>query len=240
MKTIKNKIKNFFDVRVESIVDKQQISFDYLQISQLFKEENFIPLSKWSISPSTILHILNDISINKRKNIIEFGSGSSTFYIAKLIKLRKMDAVFYSVDSDKEWVNELERQLSLQGLKEYVKIIYSPLRAVTNEISLDNQKTWYSAEIINSIIPDDQVFDLIVVDGPIGANSPLARYSAIPFLKKRIAKKFSIYLDDVEREDEQKILLKWQDELNCEVENMERYAVLFKATDYNVKPFSLK
>lgn len=46
-----------------------------LQLLDSLKPINtFLPATTWSLNPSTIVHILNDILINERKNIIEFGS----------------------------------------------------------------------------------------------------------------------------------------------------------------------
>src|SRR5690606_13337464 len=131
----KKRIKNFADSRIKLVKDQQranqQVNFDFSQITQLFKEDTFIPLSAWAISPSTILHFLNDIIINKRKNIIEFGLGASTFYIAKLLKVLKLEAVFFSVESDEKWVKELRRQLQVYQLDHYVNIIHAPLVKVS-------------------------------------------------------------------------------------------------------------
>src|SRR5690554_4806588 len=95
MSSLKKKIKDFVDKKVKEVKthqsQSQQASLDYAQLSRLFPESNFIPFTTWTISPSVILHILNDIVINNRSNIIEFGSGASTLYIAKLIQTLKLD-----------------------------------------------------------------------------------------------------------------------------------------------------
>src|SRR5690242_11048593 len=55
-------------------------------------------LTTFSMMPSTVVHILNDMVINDRKMIIEFGSGNSTIFIARLIHLLGSGIQFYSID----------------------------------------------------------------------------------------------------------------------------------------------
>lgn len=47
----------------------------------LLMDENinkYIPFTDYALSPYSIAHILNDLAINSRKNIVEFGSGTSS------------------------------------------------------------------------------------------------------------------------------------------------------------------
>jgi len=243
IKKVKNKFKKFVDVRVRLLKDQQyknqQINFNYNQLSQLFSEDSFIPFSAWAISPTTILHVINDISINGRQNIIEFGAGASTFYIAKLLKTIKSNAKFYSVESDKVWALELQRQLELYEISDYVKIIYAPLVDVSTDYTLKNQKTWYDTNILDQVLREQVEFDLILVDGPFGGSTPFARYSAVPYLERYINDKTSIYLDDIQRKDELEILTQWNKILNFNVREIERYACLKKDQNFDVTPFQL-
>lgn len=240
---IKSNIKKFIDVRIRLIKDQQrvneQITFNYNQISKLFKEDSFIPFSAWSISPSTILHILNDITINKRKCIIEFGSGSSTFFIAKLIKTLKCESTFYTIESDENWANELKRQLEIYNLENHVTVIYAPLVEVADNLSYNAQKTWYDLEKFKNLISTTK-FDLIIVDGPYGGSTPFARYSAIPFLLDKLAENYTVFLDDINRNDERFIAAEWGQILNGEFKFIERYAVFSTNQKFDVSPFQLK
>tara|TARA_R100000935_G_scaffold50402_1_gene76257 strand:+ start:3580 stop:4329 length:750 start_codon:yes stop_codon:yes gene_type:complete len=244
IKRLKNKIKRLIDLRVNLIKDQQrlneQTTFCYSQISQLFKEDSFIPFSAWAISPCTILHILNDISINKRRNIIEFGSGASTFFIAKLLKVMEINATFFSVESDKKWAYEMERQLKIYKLEDYVKIIYAPLKEVQDDILFRDQKTWYDSKVLERELLKIKKIDLVLVDGPFGGSTPYARYSAIPFLELKLASNYSIYLDDINRIHENVIIQEWKNKLNCEVKYIDRYAKISNSQDFDVTPFQLQ
>ena len=117
IKSFINNLKEKIDLRFNNLKIQQhfnsQIQFNYLQLKSLFSESTFTPMTTWSISPSTILHVLNDISINQPKNIIEFGSGISTIYIAKLIKLNKLKVKFFVVESDNTWIDQMKKELKL-------------------------------------------------------------------------------------------------------------------------------
>lgn len=241
---IKIKLRKFVDLRVGAIIKSQtllqQTNFNYNQISQLFNESSFIPFSSWAISPNAILHILNDITMNKRKAVIEFGAGASTFYIAKLIDKQELGTLFYSVESDQVWAEELARQLKILKLDHIVKIIYAPIKAVPTEISFGEQSTWYDIDILNSKIDNSVQFDVVVVDGPVGKNTPYSRFSAIPFLKDKMKTDFSVFLDDINRSDEMKITEEWQRILNCRSVFYERYVNLTSTDNFDTLPFQLE
>lgn len=237
---IQKKIRRILDVRIDFLIEKQQINFDYNYISQLFKEKDlFIPLTEWSLSPKTIAHVLNEIIIHKRKSIIEFGSGASTIYIAKLIKSMNLECMFFSVESNSEWAAEMSRQLKLHRLEEYVVIIQAPLTPVPEHLSCKEQKIWYDADSIQLAIKGAPLFDLVIIDGPAGNSTPFARFSAIPFLEKNLASSFSLFLDDIGRNHELQIIKEWQNILKCEIEYLNRYAVLHQNTRFRVNPFRL-
>lgn len=244
IKKLKGKIDVYVDGKFKKEFNKQreisQIQFNYSQLNQLFTGVSFfIPLSKWAISPSTITHVLNDIVVNDRRSIIEFGSGTSTLYIAKLLKTNKVEASFFSVESNAEWGAKIKRQLELLELTGYVTIINAPIKSVDKKLTLGAQTVWYDVDILNESLKMVPNFDLVLVDGPFGGLTPNARFSAVPYLKDKLARTYAVFLDDIDRKDEQFILKNWQDILQCSKENIERYAVLSSGTEFLSKPFQL-
>lgn len=73
-KSIKNKIKFKLYNKQEDILGKLNLS--------VFQFKTYLPHSKSSLNYSSINSLLNDVVINNRKNIIEFGGGLSTIYLA--------------------------------------------------------------------------------------------------------------------------------------------------------------
>ena len=243
IKSFINNLKEKIELRFNNLKIQQhfnsQIQFNYLQLKSLFSESTFTPMTTWSISPSTILHVLNDISINQPKNIIEFGSGISTIYIAKLIKLNKLKVKFFVVESDNTWIDQMKKELKLNDLENFIEFIHAPIVKISNDLTYKNQTTWYDIKILKSILGDIKYFDLILVDGPIGSSSSFARYSAIPFLFNKISNNCRIYLDDVDRKDEKEITKQWEIKLGVKPEIIERYAYFNLKKGFDTKPFQL-
>jgi hypothetical protein len=210
------------------------------QLLNLFDSNIFIPLTKWSISPKEVLHVCNDLVINKRKSIIEFGSGFSTFCIAQLLKNNQIKASFITIENDIEWARELNNLLKQFGLGEYVKVIIAPISEVKKIISKNEQELWYDYNILNNELINFSKFDLVIVDGPIGAITPYARYSAVPFLKEKLSDNYAIFLDDTHRDIEFEIAHDWHKLLGGEIRGYNRYYCLTNKNNFNVSPFGNK
>ena len=244
IKKIKDRINVYVDGKFKRIYNKQrkinQIQFNYSQINQLFTNAPFfIPLSEWAISPSAIAHVLNDIVVNDRKSIIEFGSGASTFYIAKLLKSNKIEASFFSVESNVKWANQIKKQLEFLDLTNYVTVIISPIKSVDRSLALGDQKVWYDVDVLNEHLKDTHSIDLVLVDGPFGGLTPNSRFSAVPYLKDKLAETYAIFLDDIDRREEKFIFENWQNILQCSKQKVERYAVLSSEAEFYSRPFQL-
>lgn len=240
----KRKIKQFVDQRIKEIKkhqsQTQQIHFDYSQISKLFPEPNFIPLTSWAISPSTILHMLNDVVINNRQSIIEFGSGASTLYIAQLIKVQNLNTRFYSVESDEIWIEKMKNELKKLDLEDQVNFILAPLKEVAPELRLNEQTLWYDTEKISKALNGkSESIDLVIVDGPYGGSTPFARYSALPFIKTYLKKDFSVFLDDIHRSEEKIILQEWKEILGLKPIRFKRYGYFITNSSFSIQPFKI-
>ncbi|WP_339916366.1 class I SAM-dependent methyltransferase [Yeosuana marina] len=230
--------------RLEKKVDlNYQLNEDSLALNQLlrlFDNNIFVPLTKWSISPKEVLHICNDLVINKRTNIIEFGCGFSTLCIAQLLKNNRIKASFVTIDNDIEWTKELTKILKRLNLEEFVKIIVAPISEVEKSISKNEQELWYDFNILNNELINISNFDLVIVDGPIGAITPYARYSAVPFLKEKLSDNYAIFLDDTHRDIEFEIAHEWHKSLGGEIKGYNRYYCLTNKNNFNVSPFGNK
>jgi hypothetical protein len=178
-----------------------------IQLRPLLK--HYIPFSSMAMSPAEIAKICNDVSINSRNKIVEFGSGASTVFIAKLMP---MGSLLYSVDHDEHWLAIVSAWLKNEGLRDRVVMIHAPLEQM--QVGT-HQGLWYKRSVLEASLPADSV-DCLIVDGPpAGASGyeAMARYPAVPVLKSRLAQNCSIYLDDVVRDGERKIAEQWGQEL---------------------------
>lgn len=162
-------------------------SFNYLMNN--LSNGLIIPYTSWGISPRTMMVIINHILINDIKNIVEFGSGTSTIFLNNLSKKNNLSLSITSVDHDQNWQKNIKEKYNV----DHVNFVYAPLN---NAMKFKSSKfNWYATEALKGI--DKLNVDFIIVDGPIGENSPYERAGAFEFFKSELNRKnFSCLLDD--------------------------------------------
>lgn len=203
MQSLKNKVRKLLATKNQkNIVDAMALS----HLHSISME--YLPWTSSSIRSSALVKILNDIIVNKKTNIIEFGGGISTIYIASLISNIDIDnkITFCSVDHNEDWINILKNILNKMNLSDKVKFVCAPLEK--SSLSLEKLE-WYSEKILDKQ-QFKNPFDLILIDGPLAYTKELelSRYPAIPYLynKKLVSSNVSIYFDDIDRSGEEKIV----------------------------------
>ncbi|MFA6400820.1 MAG: class I SAM-dependent methyltransferase [Salinivirgaceae bacterium] len=176
-------------------------------LSQYINGYKYLPISNSALDFYSINMIINDIAINNRKSIIEFGSGVSTIIIARFLKKEKIVAHIYSVDNNINWHNSLIHIIKEEELTEYITFIHAEL-CVSN-ITL-NKLLWFNTTIIQDSIGDN-TFDMVIIDGPEAHRQDLAlsRYPALPFIYNYLTPNYSIFIDDANRVGEMKIIEMW-------------------------------
>lgn len=176
-------------------------------LNPLLSGSPFIPFTGASLRPFCLAHIINDIVINERRHIIEFGSGISTVMIGRLIKRNKLASTLVSIEHDQAWVEVLSSLLAREDLHHCVKVAWVPL--ATSDLVLD-ANTWYDTEILQRSL-SSAVFDMVIVDGPPAweAGKGKARYPALPFIYDKLSERCSVYLDDADRAGEREVLALW-------------------------------
>lgn len=231
-----NKIREF-----EQRIDMNyQFSHDQIAMHHLLKmfdNKVFFPLTTWSICPKEVLHICNDIIINDRKNIVEFGSGFSTLCIAQLLKINNIKAIFISVENNENWVNKITETLRLLELNDYVKFIIAPIEDINPKLAKKNQTKWYSTNVLDKELMNIDLIDLVVVDGPNGKLTPYSRYTAIPYLREKLSPNYAVFLDDSKRKMEKEIILEWNVILNGKLSDFKRYACINSNTSFVSTPY---
>ena len=209
---MKNLIRKYrkFNLRQKDILATNLLLNPILQ-----KLQNYLPVNKFSLRPSSIGLILNDISINKRNSILEFGAGISTIFTAKFFQLNEIKGQIYAIDHDANWLNWLDDYLQKEKLLNFVQLIHSPLIPAHNN-PFSNNLQWYDENRLMAEIGATK-FDLVLIDGPPGQGKA-HRYYALPFLLKNeiLYTKYLIILDDVNRDIEQLIVEKWENETELE------------------------
>lgn len=174
----------------------------------------YLPWPASAIAPSALLSILNDMEINDRQHIVEFGCGLSTVYMAMIAK--RTGAKIISFDDNPEWASLVRGWINRVDAAAACSIIVAPL--TSNPHALDGNK-WYDRTVVEAQLAGATV-DLILVDGPIAYTQEkrLARYPALPNIADRLSCDCAIFLDDVRRSGEREIAERWAKEFGLTFE----------------------
>jgi len=177
-----------------------------LLLHRLFPDSTVLPFSPFSLNPNTILHIINDLQVNRRNSVIEFGTGVSTLIMAKFIKSNGLTTQILSVDHDLKWSAYIEEELIKHNCSEQVTLLVAPLCEHNND---QYSGKWYNEIIVKNAM-DQKTFDMLLVDGPSAGEHKHVRFSALPIIFEALEDNFIIFLDDIRRPGERKILEEWE------------------------------
>lgn len=214
-KTIKRRVRNlknalrFLD-RMERVyeADQQQSmhmqadALAYTQLSPLCEKGTYVPITEFSMRPYSIAHLLNEIVINQRMKVVEFGSGIATYFMARLIEEHGLDTKVFSVDHDAQWQTYLRESYVVN--EDSVTFVHAPLRKTSKGIV--SEQCWYDESVVNSHCASGGKADLIIIDGPPGAICNSARYPAVSFVESYLDEGGAVMVDDVLREAERVIV----------------------------------
>lgn len=174
----------------------------------------YLSFTRFALRPFCLNHIINDISINRRQSIIEFGAGISTIVIARLIKKNNLNARILSIEHVDEWAKLTNENLTKENLNDVASVITAPLKPC--DLALD-KNLWYDVEILDKDLKG-QLFDMVIIDGPPAWEvlKEKSRYPAVPYIIDKLKEKCSIYLDDANRKGEQAIIECWMKQYEME------------------------
>jgi hypothetical protein len=176
----------------------------------------YLPWSESAMRPSGVVAVLNEVFVNRRRCVVELGSGVSTFYLGRL--LRQRGGHLWTVEHDRRWAELIGRELADEGLADVVTVVHAPLTPVQSPWP-DEETAWYEQSILKEMTAGRPV-DLLVVDGPPAyrAETAHARYPAGPFFAPLLAEAYAVVLDDIDRPGEQDIMARWEQELGVTFE----------------------
>jgi hypothetical protein len=226
LREIKQKIKKYSGLEyitelIKLSIWKNKNTEALIHLQKLSPYGSYMPMTVWSMSPTVIVHILNDILINDRRCIVEFGPGISTLFIARLFKEYQLNTKFISIESNPFWKSKMDSLIKREGLQDYVELILAPI--LEKDEKLFSSK-WYSTEILDKHLTHVNNIDMVIIDGPPSLICETIRYHAIPYLIGKLAPSYGIFLDDSYRDGERKIIEAWEEILKVKFYDMQRYA----------------
>lgn len=159
----------------------------------------------WALNAPEILTLLDLVTTNRPKLVVELGSGTSSVWLGYALE-RSGNGRVISIEHDPDFAGRTKEDLRRHGLEDVVEVRTAPL--VASPVP-GHETPWYDPVAFEDL----DGIDLLVVDGPPGPTGPLARYPALPLLHKRLSEQAVIVLDDIDREGEQEIVERWYSEV---------------------------
>jgi predicted O-methyltransferase YrrM len=172
----------------------------------------YVPWTAFALKPTVMLQVINDVVINDRRSIVEFGAGISTIHLAKVAQQRIAGRRIFitSIEDDPDWAEIVRGMLREQKLEEHVRLVIAPLKPCS--LSVDGLE-WYDEKLVAEAMGRQSV-DLVMVDGPKAYEKghELARFPAFRAVASALAPRCAIFLDDIQRRGEQRVLELWRRE----------------------------
>jgi predicted O-methyltransferase YrrM len=168
----------------------------------------FPPPGGWALTPSTLIELVSLVqSGSPDMFVLECGSGTSTIWLAHCQRIKGGKGRVVSLEHDQTFADATRAYLQRLGLDEWAEVRHAPL----TEIEVEGvRQDWYDPKALIDI-PD---IDLLVVDGPPWRTAEAARYPAFPILAPSLATGAIVALDDVTRDPEREIALRWESEVH--------------------------
>jgi predicted O-methyltransferase YrrM len=154
----------------------------------------------WMATPQFLLALYEEIKGNKPQTVLDIGSGMTTVMSAFALRANGFGKV-YAWEHELGHAQNTRELIESHNLSHFTQVEHRLLKSV--ELS-GTDFLWFDTS--NSF---EKQIDLLIVDSPPGSTGPMARYPAIPLLKHRLSENAIIFVDDVERADESKMVKEW-------------------------------
>jgi hypothetical protein len=201
--------------------------------------EGYVPWTTWSMRPSAILTIVNEIELKQRSTAVELGAGASTLYLARA--MANVGGRLVSIEQDPELAQFVRRLVAREGLSDVATVEQVGLSPLPDAYHVDSTawtspEVWYDVDRLRAVCPTD--IDVLVVDAPPGGNQErvLAREPAVNALSRQLAAEYSVFLDDADRPAECETLRRWGDRLGIPTHIVQRISLGLGRSDGGIIP----
>lgn len=170
---------------------------DTILNSTWLKDKSF-SLHRWAANYSFIYMLYRILDNAKPQNILEMGMGQTSRLTSQYVTYCNPNATLDIIENDAGWIATYQPQLAQN---EHTKVHQCDLEFFTYD-NVECRKYKDLAKVIGNT-----KYDLIIIDGPLGADQTLPRSNILDLIKNgNIADDFIIIFDDAEREGEQKTI----------------------------------
>jgi predicted O-methyltransferase YrrM len=162
-------------------------------------DENIISLNTpYGLGERNYSLIKNFLDEKKIKNILEFGSGSSTVRLGKDYPNSKIT----SIEQDQKYFNKTRSLLNEHGINN-AEVIHTPLKV----LRLDMLRIYLTYDLRNNEWKHN--FDVVLIDGPVERQTVRGREGVLYQIFSNINKNGIIILDDYHRESSARTVQNW-------------------------------
>lgn len=162
------------------------------------------PLSDgWAMDAISTLSLVKEILNRKPKLVVEFGSGTSTFWIASALRKNGVGKIISFEHLD--WIADQNKSMLVENnLAQFAEIRVAPLE----EMNLGGEDfLWYSTKHVHDAPKE---IDMLIVDGPPANTCDNARFPAFPTLIDHLSEGAIVVVDDMSRNEEKEMVERWQ------------------------------
>lgn len=180
----------------------QNLERDFARLAQMLHLDraDLPPTGGPAASSDFLLLLARTVLAERPETVVEFGSGTSSFVIARCLELNGGGSLL-SFDHSSGFAELTRRELARRNLFATIKVV--PLRAPS---APGHCGMWYAADDL-----PDQI-DMIVIDGPPASLHPETRGGAGPATFARLREGGVVFLDDARRDGERRVVAKWRKE----------------------------
>lgn len=226
LKSQNDALMNLYEVQTQSVVAQWQANSNKFQhsdtkIQKYFNELNFADLLHdtiiqspwlkdktfslfgWAANYSFIYTLYRILDKIQPTNILEMGLGQTTRLTSQYIAFKNPKAHLVVCEHNADWINIYKPELPIGPNAD---IHHFDLEYFEYD-NKPNDKYAHLTEYVQN-----QKFDLIIVDGPVGGGKNLPRSNILDLIQNNnLADDFVIIFDDAERAGEQATIAKAQD-----------------------------
>jgi len=164
------------------------------------------PMVGYVAAPDVLLVLVQKLLSLRPSLAVEFGSGTSTVFLALAAQQYGLDCRLVSLEHDLAYAEATRALVADHGVSHLVDIRHAPL---TTTSLTDHSGPWYDP----AGYADLHDIGLAFVDGPPADVGAQARYPMVPLLADRLADRCAILLDDMRRAEEGAVGKRWMAQL---------------------------
>lgn len=171
-----------------------------------------VRFSGTALPAASALKLVLAISRFRPNQVVEFGSGESTAWIAQALQ-HNGSGILTSLEHHPTFFGMTRDNLDASGAGDYADLRLAELAALPSSEQWAEGTLWYDSEKIQDL----HDVELLMIDGPPKRDQDDARYPAVPMMIDRLAPGAHVFVDDAHTADMKKVVQRWLEEFPLDV-----------------------